>query len=103
VVVDSHREGALGGLLANHVLLEDLVDLAWFRQILEFDTTAAGRGQLLIDDLVAEVDALIADIDAGASDQLFDLALGLAAEAAEELLVGICGTCQSENSPPWGR
>jgi hypothetical protein len=70
------------------------VDLAWFRQVLELDAPAAGSGQLLVDDLVAEVDALVADVNAGACDQLFDLALRLAAEAAEELLVRIGGACQ---------
>jgi hypothetical protein len=70
------------------------VDLTRFRQVLELDPAAARRGQLLVDDLVAEVDALVAYVDAGAGDQLLDLALRLAAEAAEELLVGIGGTCQ---------
>jgi hypothetical protein len=68
------------------------VDLLRFGQVLELDR--GRRGQLLVDDLVAEVDALVADVDAGAGDQLLDLALGLAAEAAEELLVRVCGTCQ---------
>jgi hypothetical protein len=93
VVVDGDRERLLGGLLADDVLLQDLVDLARLGQVLELDR--AGRlGQLLVDDLVAEVDALVADVDAGAGDQLLDLALRLAAEAAEELLVRVCGPCQ---------
>jgi hypothetical protein len=92
VVVDGDGEGALGCLLADYVLLQDLVDLTRFGQVLEFDR--GGSGELLVDDLVAEVDALVADIDAGAGDQLLDLALRLAAEAAKELLIGVCGTCQ---------
>jgi hypothetical protein len=68
------------------------VDLTRFRQVLQLEDR--GRRQLLVDDLVAEVDALVADVYAGAGDQLFDLALRLAAEAAEELLVRIGGTCQ---------
>jgi hypothetical protein len=68
------------------------VDLTRFGKVLEFDRRR--RRELLVDDLVAEVDALVADVDAGAGDQLFDLALRLPAEAAEELLVGICRACQ---------
>jgi GNAT superfamily N-acetyltransferase len=93
MVVDGDREGALSGVLANHVLLQDVVNLTRLGQVLEFDR-AGGRRQLLIDDLVAEVNALVADIDARTCDQLLDLALRLAAEAAEELLVRVCRPCQ---------
>jgi hypothetical protein len=63
------------------------VNFLRFRQVLQFE--GRGRRQLLVDDLVTEVDALVADVDAGAGDQLFDLALRLAAEAAEELLIRV--------------
>jgi len=95
VVVDGDREGALGGVLADDVLLQNVVDLAWLGQVLQLDR-AGRRGQLLVDYLVAEVDALVADVDAGSGDQLLDLALRLAAEAAEELLVRVCGPCQRD-------
>jgi hypothetical protein len=61
------------------------VDLDGLRQALELE--ARRRRELLVDDLVAEVDAFVADVDARARDQLLDLALRLAAEGAEELLV----------------
>jgi hypothetical protein len=78
--------------LPDHVFVQDPVDLLRLRQVLELE---GGRsGELLVDDLVTEVDALVADVDARAGDQLLDLALRLAAEAAEELLVGFGGTCQ---------
>jgi hypothetical protein len=92
VVVDRYGEGALGAVLADDVLVQDAVDLARLGKVLELEGRRSG--ELLIDDLVAEVDALVADIDAGAGDELLDLALRLAAEAAEELLVGFGGTCQ---------
>jgi hypothetical protein len=92
VVVDGDRERPLGGLLPDDVLLQDRVDLPGLRQVLQLE--ARGRGELLVDDLVAEIDALVADVDAGAGDQLLDLALRLAAEAAEELLVRVGWTCQ---------
>ena len=90
VVVDRHRQRALGGLLADDVLLEDRVDLHRLREVLEVEGGSAG--ELLVDDLVAEIDALVADVDARTRDQLLDLPLRLAAEAAEELLVGIGGS-----------
>jgi hypothetical protein len=92
VVVDGDRQRPLRGLLADDVLLEDRVDLLRLREVLELE--ARGGGELLVDDLVAEIDALVADVDAGPGDQLLDLALGLPAEAAEKLFVGISGTCQ---------
>jgi hypothetical protein len=85
VVVDGDRQRPLGGLLADDVLVEDLVDLDRLRKVLQLERR--GRGELLIDDLVAEIDALVADVDARAGNQLLDLALRLPAEAAEELLV----------------
>jgi hypothetical protein len=97
VVVDGNRKGALGALLTHHVFVEDLPDLLRLRQVLELE---GGRGgQLLVDDLVTEVDAFVADIDAGPGDQLLDLTLRLPAEAAEELLVGFGGTCQRNSLP----
>jgi hypothetical protein len=85
VVVDRNRERALGRVLADDVVVEHVVDLSRLRQVLELE---GGRsGELLVDDLVAEIDALVADIDAGAGNQLFDLSLRLPAEAAEKLLV----------------
>src|SRR4029450_8756241 len=45
---------------------------------------ALGLGSLLGDDLDAPVDALVADVDAGAGDQLVDLALGLATKRARQ-------------------
>jgi hypothetical protein len=96
VVVDGDGQRPLGAFLPDYVFVEDLVDLLRLRQVLELE---AGRsGELLVDDLVAEVDALVADVDAGAGDQLLDLALRLAAEAAEELLVGFGWTCQRNDS-----
>ena len=52
-----------------------------------------GSGELLVDDLVAEIDALVADVDPGACDELLDLSLALPAEAAEKLLVAVGCAC----------
>jgi hypothetical protein len=54
------------------------VDLDRLRQALQLE--AGRRRQLLVDDLVTEIDAFVADVDARSGDELFDLALRLAAE-----------------------
>jgi hypothetical protein len=73
VVVDGDRQGPLRRFLTDHVLVEDRVDLLGLGQVLELE---GGRsGELLVDDLVAEVDALVTDVDARPGDQLLDLAL----------------------------
>ena len=84
VVVDRDRERALRLLLRDDVVVQDGVDVERLREIVEVELR--GR-ELLVDDLVAEIDALVADVDAGTSDQLLDLPLALPAEAAEQLLV----------------
>jgi hypothetical protein len=82
VVVDRHREDLLGLLLADDVLVEGGLDLARVRELRRRGLRARRVEHLLLDDLLAEVDALVADIDALARDQLADLFLRLAAEAA---------------------
>ena len=85
VVVDRDRQGALRLFLRDDVFVQRAVDLLRPGQVLEVE---GGRGgELLVDDLVAEIDAFVADIDAGTGDELLDLPLRLAAEAAEKLLV----------------
>ena len=96
VVVDGDRERPLGLFLRDDVVVEDGVDVARARQVVEVEL---GRsGQLLVDDLVAEIDALVADVDAGAGDELLHLALALAAEAAEKLLVAVGCACHISSS-----
>ena len=87
MVVDRHRERALRLFLRDDVVVQDRVDVPRAREVVEVER---GRSrELLVDDLVAEIDALVADVDAGTGDQLLDLPLALAAEAAEQLLVAV--------------
>ena len=87
VVVDRDGERALRLLLRDDVVVQHGVDVARAREVVEVERRRGG--ELLVDDLVAEIDALVADVDAGAGDQLLDLALALPAEAAEQLLVSL--------------
>ncbi len=87
VVVDRDCQRALRLLLGDDVVVQDGVDVERLRKVVEVEL--GGGGELLVDDLVAEIDALIADVDARSSDQLLDLSLALAAETAQELLVAL--------------
>ena len=84
VVVDRDREDLLGVVLTDDVLGEEVVDLVRLWQLGERDLLRGG--QLLVDDLVAEIDALVTDVYPGPGDELLDLFLGLAAERALEKL-----------------
>jgi hypothetical protein len=74
----------LAALLADHVLVENGVDLSRHGQLVL--ATPARSPALLADDVVAEVDALVADEDRRAGDQLAHLVLALAAERAVQKL-----------------
>ena len=62
VVVDGDGERALRLLLRDDVVVQDRVDVPRPRQVVEVEL--GGSRELLVDDLVAEIDALVADVDA---------------------------------------
>src|SRR5439155_8946671 len=80
VVVDRDGENLLRGLLSDDVVVEELVDLARLGKFLELEL--GGLRELFLDDLVAEVDALVADVHARAGDELLHLLLRFPAEGA---------------------
>ena len=85
MLVDGNRETFLGFLLTDHVVVEEFLDLDWLRQ-----RWASSGGFLLLiigDDLVADIDALIADINGRAGNQLLDFVLGLSAKRAAQCVV----------------
>src|SRR6185437_9742831 len=86
MVVDRDREHFLGALLADHVFVEDLLDLVGLRQLV---ARALGAIlELLTNDVVTQLHAFVADEHGGAGDELADLVLALPAEGAvEELTV----------------
>ena len=63
MVVDGDGEGFLGALLADHVLVEDVLDLLRGRDLRDGFRNFAFL--VLRQDLVAERDALVADVDRG--------------------------------------
>ena len=78
MVVDRDGKGALGGVLADDVALKEFTYLGRLGQVVEFYVISVG--ELLFDDLVAEINALVADVHPGARNELLDLLLALSAE-----------------------
>ena len=89
VIMDGHREDALGVLLTDHVIVQHLADLARGRR--SVGGLEAGGLRLLADDVHAEFDAFVADEHRGPGDQLAHLVLGLSAEAAIERVFAVAG------------
>jgi hypothetical protein len=85
VVVHGDRERLLGALLADDVLIEDVLDLPGGRDLGD----RLGDLPLLIlgENLVAECDALIANVDRGPRDELPDRILRFSAEGAAEVFI----------------
>jgi hypothetical protein len=82
VVVDGHGERLLRPVLPDHVGVQELADLHGLGKLFPLDL--ARLGQLFLDDLVAQVDALIADVDTWAGDELLYLLLGFSTEGTLE-------------------
>src|SRR5690606_38116733 len=88
VVVYSHRQHALGQALANDVLVEERLDFGRRGQLGPYGRTRAGL-RFFADDVIAEVDALVANEHRWPRDQLADLVLAFIAERAmQHLCVG---------------
>ena len=85
VVVDRDGEDLLRLDLTDDELIEEGRDLARRRQVVEDELGAVT--ELVGDDVVAQVDALVADVHAGSRDELLDLFLTLRAEAALDEVV----------------
>jgi hypothetical protein len=85
VVVHRHRERLLGLFLPDHVLVQDLLDLRRSGDL------GDGLGNLALlvlrENLVAQRDALVADVDGGPGDELPDRILRLSAEGTAQVFV----------------
>src|SRR5579875_262404 len=80
VVVNGYRENLLGMFLTNDVVIEEIEDLSRLGELVKAELS--GIGELLGDDVVAQIDAFIADVDTRTCDELLYLLLRLSAEAA---------------------
>src|SRR5256885_13603146 len=95
VIVSRHGQGLLRLLLTDHVLIEHVLDLGGSRDLRD----RLGDLALLVlrQDLVAQRDALVADVHARAGDELPDRVLGLAAERASQVFIVRHGAQTWEN------
>src|SRR5580658_7547071 len=81
VVVNRDRQHFLRMVLADDIVIENLTDFLRRRNAVAQFTQ---RGLLLLDDVLAQLDAFIADVHRWARDELAHLMLALAAERAME-------------------
>src|SRR5438093_1315341 len=93
VVVDGDRKHALRLVLSDDILVEDFVDAPRARDLGAEGPRLRRLHELFVDDLAAEGDALVADVDALPRDELADLILALAAEGAAVGLTALRGGC----------
>ena len=104
VVVDGDREHLLGAILADHVLIELFLDLARRGDIGEERLGDAPTPTLLIEDRLAEFDALAADVDVPRPfDERADVAITLAAERAIGVLLRPAGRAGRRVTPAAAR
>ena len=91
VVVDGDGEALLGLELADHVLVEEAVDLDRLGKAHPAFLFLAFP--LLGDDVQADVDALVADVDGRAGDELAHIPLALVTEGALQPLAVLFLAC----------
>ena len=80
MVVDRDGENPLRLFLPNDVVVQEFKNFNRLGKF--FERQLAGFGEFLFDDLVTQVNALVADVDTRTSDQFLDLLLGLPAKRA---------------------
>ena len=91
MVVDRHRQRLLGGGLTDHIGVEEIENLPRLGQLIEGDLFTLV--ELLLDDLVAQVNAFVTDVDTWASNQLLDLLLTLPAKGTFEEVASVTDSC----------
>jgi hypothetical protein len=78
MLVDRDGQTLFGFILADDIFVEKALDLAWLGQR---RPRGYGFGLLIVGyDFVADVDALIADVDGGARNELLNFILRLTTE-----------------------
>ena len=97
VVVDRDRQRFFRLALADHVLIENAADFMRRRQIGACALLAVGLLDFLADDVVAQLDAFIADEYRRPGNQLAHFVLALAAEGAIKKFVARAFVCHASS------
>jgi hypothetical protein len=84
MIVHGYGKDLFGSLLADHVLIQDLLDLVGLRHIRARSENFLVVA-LLCDDVVAEIDAFVADVNGRPRYQFSDFVLALSAKRANEV------------------
>jgi hypothetical protein len=78
MLVDSYGKTFFGFILSNDILIQETLN---FTRLGQRGTSSYGFGLLIIgDDLIADIDAFIANVNSGTGNQFFYFILRLAAE-----------------------
>ena len=86
VVVHRHRQGALGRLLADNVVIQVGLDFGRRGQVATAFAVAGDRRNFVPDDFVAQVNAFVADEHRRTGNEFFNFVLALATERAIQVL-----------------
>ena len=104
VVVHRYRQNLLRTLLTNHILIKDAADFFRRRQFMRAALSLCFL-HLLTDDVIAQVDALVADKDRGAGNQFAHFMLAFATEGAIKqfaVVLAVAGVSHSIDPNPIG-
>src|SRR2546423_2515056 len=83
MIVDRDRERLLCDVLPDHVLVERMPNVRWFRHPNSRGLPARILVQFLVEDAFADVDATVANIDPGSGDQFAHLGVAKASRSEE--------------------
>ena len=83
MIVNRNSQHPLGLILTYNITIKNLLDLGGLEDIL-LEVNDTVLLPLLLHDVVAEVNALVADVHRGPRDDFLDFILGLAAKGAAQ-------------------
>jgi hypothetical protein len=83
MIVDGHRERAFGVLLADAMAIQVLFDFSGFGHLVSRRRFLRFVVEFFVENTFAQQHTMVANINPGAGNQLFDFRMGFAAETAE--------------------